>query len=164
MKSGKSNGTPSIGQKSKFPAIALGLGLAMTAPAWGQTWDGDAADGLWNTPTNWDGNLVPTGGDVTINNGDSVTLSGAAGDANFLRVNSGSKLSILTDLDGSNDILIDSGGEVTLTSGNVDLHNNKIKIGNADNTSVHPLFVIVACCSVRVSDTASTMPHLTLSR
>ena len=51
MKSGKSNGTPSIGQKCKFPAMALGLGLAMTAPTLGADflWADQSADNSsWN--------------------------------------------------------------------------------------------------------------------
>ena len=31
-------------------------------------------DGLWSTPTNWDGDMLPTAGDdVFISNGDTVT-------------------------------------------------------------------------------------------
>jgi len=53
-------------------AFAL-LTIASTAPAATVTWDGDAADGLWDTATNWDGNTLPAAGDdVFISNGDSV--------------------------------------------------------------------------------------------
>jgi hypothetical protein len=114
---------------------------AMAATSWGETWDGGGGDGLWNTATNWNPDTVPTGGIATINNGDSVALSGTAGDVNFLSVNTSSSLSISTDLDGSNDILIDSGGEVTLTSGVWDIHNNKIKIGDGSSSGSPSFFM-----------------------
>lgn len=45
------------------------LGLAATSHAAPVSWDGDAADGLWSSPTNWSGDALPTSGDdVTINN------------------------------------------------------------------------------------------------
>lgn len=135
----KDNSSPSSGQKSKFPAMALGLSLAMTAPTWGvtTTWvglDGGAGgDGVtWNDEDNWDTDALPTGSDNTnINNGDSVTLSGTAGFANFLNVLNSSSLSISTDLDLGDDLIIRSGGEVTLTSGFLDVGSDKIKIGES---------------------------------
>ena len=39
MKIRNNNGSLSRGQKGKFPAMALGLSLAMTAPTWGALFD-----------------------------------------------------------------------------------------------------------------------------
>jgi hypothetical protein len=55
----------------------LALILAPTALAGTVTWDGDAADGLWTSPTNWDSNALPLAGDtVAISNGDTVDAVG----------------------------------------------------------------------------------------
>ncbi len=55
------NDTLSWGQKSKFPAMALGLSLAMAAPTLAYTeWDnGSGTDILWSTAANWSTNAVP---------------------------------------------------------------------------------------------------------
>ena len=120
-----------MGQKSNFPAIALGLSLAMAAPIWGAiVWNG-SVDGLWNTPGNWTG----SGGGRDILNGDSVTLSGTAGTSSTLEVANNSTLNISTDLTMTDDLLIDSGGEVTMTAGTLDINvgssGDKIKIADA---------------------------------
>ena len=55
----------------------VAISLCTTSTAAIITWDGDAPDGLWITPTNWDGNAVPQpNDDVIINNGDVVTTNG----------------------------------------------------------------------------------------
>ena len=55
----------------------LALILAPTALAGTIIWDGDAADGLWTSPTNWDSNALPVAGDtVEISNGDTVNALG----------------------------------------------------------------------------------------
>ncbi len=60
--------------KKTLGALALASVLPMAAQAATVTWDGDAADGLWDTATNWDGDTVPgAGDDVIISNGDTVT-------------------------------------------------------------------------------------------
>lgn len=61
----------------KNSPFKLGVLLLFTLASGGSaatvTWDGDAADGLWDTASNWDGNNLPAfGDDVFISNGDSV--------------------------------------------------------------------------------------------
>ena len=107
--------------------------VAMAATSWAHIWDGSELDGLWNTPGNWDEG-VPPAGTTTIANGDSVTLSGTAGSVSTLNLSGGSILNIEGDMNGSNDILIDGLGNVTLTAGTTALGNNKIKIGSGDGT------------------------------
>jgi hypothetical protein len=100
--------------------------LMLAAPALGETWDG-GADGLWNTATNWVGDTVPTGGSSTIGNGDTVTLSGTAGDVNFLTVSGGSTLNIEVDLALGDDLLFNTGGIVNMNDGFLD-QGEKFKI------------------------------------
>ena len=107
--------------------------MAATALA-GPNWTGLAGDGLWNTPGNWDAG-VPAGGDTYIQNGDSVTLSGTAGDARKIFLNNNSSLTISTDLDLSNDLLIDSGGTVTLNSGDITINGDKVKMSQSGNST-----------------------------
>ena len=54
MKMKNTNGTLSRAKKSKFPAIALGLSLAIAAPAMGAQviWQAGGA-GLWSVDANW---------------------------------------------------------------------------------------------------------------
>jgi hypothetical protein len=81
MKIRKNNGSLSRGQKSNFPAMALGLSLAMAAPTLASTWDGEGGDGLWNTALNWDGNWVPASSDnVYIETGYTVEIQTNAPD------------------------------------------------------------------------------------
>ena len=56
MKMKMNNGSLSWGQKIKSPAMALGLSLAIAAPAFGATdqWSGAGTDILWSNPANWD--------------------------------------------------------------------------------------------------------------
>jgi hypothetical protein len=112
--------------------IMLVVCLVMAAPALAApVWTGTAGDGLWNTAGNWDTG-VPTGGDTYITNGDSVTLSGTAGDTRKIFLNNSSSLIISTDLDMSNDLLIDSGGTVTLNSGTISINGDKVKMADDD--------------------------------
>lgn len=52
-----------------FPVVCLSDAGAQSTV----TWDGGGLDGLWETATNWDGDVLPAAGDdVVISNGDSV--------------------------------------------------------------------------------------------
>lgn len=105
-----------MGQKSKFPAMALGLGLAMTAPTWGASvWSG-SVDGLWNTAGNWSGEGLPAGTSTDILNGDTVTLSGTAGNTGSMDIEGGSTLTITTTLFMSDDLRL-SNGTVNMNAG-----------------------------------------------
>ena len=127
MKLKLKNSSLSRGQKSKFPAMALGLSLAMAAPTFGAiVWTGSASDGLWNTPSNWTGS---TGG-RDILNGDTVTLSGAAGISSSLEVKNGSTLNISTDLDSSDDLEVGSGSTVNMNAGFYE-QGEKLKLSGA---------------------------------
>ena len=109
------NSALSIGQKSKFPAMALGLSLAMAATSFGATlWNG-SVDGLWNTPGNWTGS-----GGRDILNGDTVTLSGAAGSSDSLEVGGGSTLNVSTNLTSGDDLKVHTGGTVNWNAGHYD--------------------------------------------
>ena len=68
MRTRRNNGTPSRGQRSKFPAIALGLSLAMAAPTFGAiTINSDVSVGTGNANDKYkigdsaDGHLTVTG-------------------------------------------------------------------------------------------------------
>ena len=124
-------------------SIVAVAALMLAAPPFGDTnWIGDGSDtGLWNTATNWDIGLPNGGEDTFIQNGNSVTLSGIAGAADKVFVNNRSSLTISTNLNMGNDILVDSGGQVTLTAGTTDLGNNKIKIGDDDDTGSPSFFM-----------------------
>ena len=61
------NSALSMGQKSKFPAVALGLGLAMTAPAFAGDPYNAQASGNWMAPATWtQGSFPNEGADVEI--------------------------------------------------------------------------------------------------
>jgi len=61
-------------RRVRLPLLLVTACLPITAHAQTVIWDGDAADGLWDTSTNWDGDTLPAAGnDVFISNGDSVT-------------------------------------------------------------------------------------------
>lgn len=51
---------------AKVSAVAFALVWAACLSAWGApfTWDGGGADGKWNTPANWVGDVSPTAGNV----------------------------------------------------------------------------------------------------
>ena len=70
MKIRKTNRSLSWGQKCIFPAIALGLSLAMAAPAFGAV---AVQSGDWNTGATWGGS-VPSAEKTEIGGGFSVTL------------------------------------------------------------------------------------------
>lgn len=59
-------------QLASYALVAAMLGITPLANA--QTFDGDAADGLWETPTNWVGDALP-GGNTNIGDGFTVSLS-----------------------------------------------------------------------------------------
>jgi hypothetical protein len=93
---------PRLRFKNSLPAKALKILffilLAMysfAVEAATVTWDGGANDGLWGSPTNWDGNILPTSADdVVIGNGDVVTLSSGTGQALSVKLENGSDLVI----------------------------------------------------------------------
>jgi hypothetical protein len=116
-------------------SIVAVAALMLAAPALGATtWDGSELDGLWNTAGNWD-NGLPNGGTTSITNGDSVTLSGTAGDTNVLNVNTGSTLTVTTDLGSGDDLLMDTGGTFNMNAGYYD-QGEKFKLygGGAGST------------------------------
>jgi hypothetical protein len=101
-------------------SIVAVAALMLAAPALADSWNGDGDGVTWNDPDNWILNAVPAGQSTTINNGDSVTLSGTAGDTNFLNINTGSTLTVTTDLDSGDDLLMDTGGTFNMNAGYYD--------------------------------------------
>ncbi|MCY2926925.1 MAG: dockerin type I repeat-containing protein [Planctomycetota bacterium] len=72
-------------------AVVLSV-LLMAAPARGTTtWDGGGADGLWDTPANWnpDGVPAPGGDEVKIDNGAQITSIGTHSFPGVVRVGYG---------------------------------------------------------------------------
>jgi len=59
----------------KVPLVILLIGMCcLFNPLWCQIkWDGEGADGLWNTATNWVGNIVPSSTDNVLLDHSSIT-------------------------------------------------------------------------------------------
>lgn len=115
----KNKGSLSRGQKIKFPAVALGLSLAMTAPSWGATWI--VGDGNWNTPTKWSPTGVPSATTGVISSASVVTVNTAVPNITTLQINTGGKLILTT------------GGSLT-TTGNVTISNSNVGTFEIDGT------------------------------
>ena len=108
------NSALSRGQKIKFPAMALGLSLAMAAPAFvaHDEWTGAGTDILWSNPANWD--TTSNGGNqplpsiktvIGLASLNTVTLNSAAGTLPAFEVFGGGVLNIM------------SGGSLTVAFG-----------------------------------------------
>jgi hypothetical protein len=62
-------------RRKSIPLAAVILFCFSIINAYAITWDGGAGDGLWVTPTNWSGHLVPAStDDVWINTGSAYVL------------------------------------------------------------------------------------------
>ena len=108
-------------------------------------WDGSATDGLWVTPSNWDGNVVPTAGD-------SILLPSPAPASSTITLPSGAAVNNM-DVDGSYTLTGGSlavgsrlwiaptaGGAITLTNGTT-LTASGMTVGVADSSAVGVLAV-----------------------
>jgi hypothetical protein len=99
------------GSVVSIAALILGLSLVTDkALAATVTWDGEAGDGNWSTPANWDGDTVP-GVDAEIilpaSSGD-IQINGVVNVGNEVEINSGTTL------------VIGSGAQLNLDSARID--------------------------------------------
>ncbi|RYD62695.1 MAG: hypothetical protein EOP84_34355, partial [Verrucomicrobiaceae bacterium] len=134
--------THSLAALSSAVAICTALGLACGAKASTISWDGTAADGLWNSPTNWSNDLLPaaaddlifgTGGATTVDLGGDRTANslqfslngftlGLAATSNALTLTSGSVIvnnsitGTVNALVTANDLTIGGGGTLVLSN------------------------------------------------
>ncbi|MEP3388412.1 MAG: T9SS type A sorting domain-containing protein [Reichenbachiella sp.] len=104
------------------------------------TWDGDAADGNWNSPTNWSLDVVPTvAHDVVIPNGITNTIT----------VNTAAVCSSLTINEGGTDNI------VSISSGNSLTVSNEVTIGagtgNGDEKTLAVNDGTLTCSSVSLA-------------
>ena len=108
-----------MGQKIKFPAMALGVSLAMAAPTFGATdqWTGAGTDILWSNPANWD-----TSGDGG-EGGPLPTIKTVIGENNFgvvgandVTLNIGVTLPVV-EIFGAGVLDIVTGGSLTIEGG-----------------------------------------------